>query len=114
LVGRWAFTVQRCVERAVVEGTMDAFDDRPRPGREPTITLEESCFGFAASQKPPVKRPRSILYRSDTLSQLRTLAASSNKCLILHNFRVQRLFRFGPGHAPRGTVGTSSQPTAER
>jgi len=30
-------TVQRCVERAVVEGPMAALDDRPRPGREPTI-----------------------------------------------------------------------------
>src|SRR5260370_15375270 len=33
-------TVQRCVERAVVEGPMAALDDRPRPGREPSITLE--------------------------------------------------------------------------
>jgi len=29
-------TVQRCVERAVVEGPMAALDDRPRPGREPS------------------------------------------------------------------------------
>src|SRR3974377_1506479 len=28
-------TVQRCVERAVVEGPMAALDDRPRPGRAP-------------------------------------------------------------------------------
>jgi transposase len=33
-------TVQRCVERAVVEGPMAVLDDRPRPGKEPTITLE--------------------------------------------------------------------------
>src|SRR5499427_10379140 len=33
-------TVQRCVERAVAEGPMAALDDRPRPGREPTITME--------------------------------------------------------------------------
>src|ERR1700680_4579843 len=33
-------TVQRCVERAVVEGPMAALDDRPRPGKEPTITAE--------------------------------------------------------------------------
>jgi hypothetical protein len=32
--------LQRCVERAVVEGPLAALDDRPRPGREPTITLE--------------------------------------------------------------------------
>src|SRR4030081_2520137 len=33
-------TVQRCVERAVAEGALAALDDRPRPGREPTITIE--------------------------------------------------------------------------
>jgi hypothetical protein len=37
-------TVQRCVERAVVEGSMAALDDRPRPGREPTITLEAKAW----------------------------------------------------------------------
>ncbi len=37
-------TVQRCVERAVVEGAMAALDDRPRPGREPTITLEAKAW----------------------------------------------------------------------
>jgi len=37
-------TVQRCVERAVIEGSMAALDDRPRPGREPTITLEARAW----------------------------------------------------------------------
>src|ERR1700750_895896 len=37
-------TVQRCVERTVVEGPMAALDDRPRPGREPTITLEAKAW----------------------------------------------------------------------
>jgi transposase len=37
-------TVQRCVERAVAEGPMAALDDRPRPGREPTITLEAKAW----------------------------------------------------------------------
>src|SRR6266481_3191649 len=37
-------TVQRCVERAVVEGPMAARDDRPRPGREPMITLEAKAW----------------------------------------------------------------------
>src|SRR5437660_12039529 len=37
-------TVQRCVERAVVEGPMAALDDRPRPGREPKITLEAKAW----------------------------------------------------------------------
>jgi Winged helix-turn helix len=37
-------TVQRCVERAVVEGPMATLDDRPRPGREPSITLEARAW----------------------------------------------------------------------
>ena len=37
-------TVQRCVERAVVEGALAALDDRPRPGREPTITREAKAW----------------------------------------------------------------------
>ena len=37
-------TVQRCVERAAVEGPMAALDDRPRPGREPSITLEAKAW----------------------------------------------------------------------
>ena len=37
-------TVQRCVERAVADGPMAALDDRPRPGREPSITLEAKAW----------------------------------------------------------------------
>ena len=37
-------TVQRCVERALVYGPMAALDDRPRPGKEPTITAEAKAW----------------------------------------------------------------------
>ena len=37
-------TVQRCVERAVADGPLAALDDRPRPGREPTITIEAKAW----------------------------------------------------------------------
>src|ERR1700681_1882858 len=37
-------TVQRCVERAVAEGPMAALDDRPRPGRQPAITVEAKAW----------------------------------------------------------------------
>ena len=37
-------TVQRCVERAVAEGPMATLDDRPRPGRERSITLEARAW----------------------------------------------------------------------
>ncbi len=37
-------TVQRCVERALAYGPMAALDDRPRPGKEPTITAEAKAW----------------------------------------------------------------------
>src|ERR1700745_483436 len=37
-------TVQRCVERAVVEGPLAALDDRPHPGKQPEITLEAKAW----------------------------------------------------------------------
>ena len=43
-VGAHHQTVQRCVERALVYGPMAALDDRPRPGKEPTITAEAKAW----------------------------------------------------------------------
>ncbi len=37
-------TVTRCVERAHAQGVMAALDDRPRPGKEPTITAEARAW----------------------------------------------------------------------
>ena len=37
-------TVQRCVERALVYGPLAALDDRPRPGKQPTITPEAKAW----------------------------------------------------------------------
>ena len=37
-------TVQRCVERAMAYGVLAALDDRPRPGKEPTITPEAKAW----------------------------------------------------------------------
>jgi transposase len=37
-------TVQRCVERALGYGVLAALDDRPRPGKEPTITPEAKAW----------------------------------------------------------------------
>ena len=37
-------TVERCVERAVAYSPLAALDDRPRPGKEPTITLEAKTW----------------------------------------------------------------------
>jgi hypothetical protein len=37
-------TVERCVERALAYGALAALDDRPRPGKEPTITSEAKAW----------------------------------------------------------------------
>jgi transposase len=37
-------TVQRCVGRALAYGAMAALDDRPRPGKEPSITAEAKAW----------------------------------------------------------------------
>jgi Homeodomain-like domain len=37
-------TVQRCVGRALAYGPLTALDDRPRPGKEPTITPEAKAW----------------------------------------------------------------------
>ena len=37
-------TVQRCVERALASGPLAALDDRPRSGKEPTITAEARAW----------------------------------------------------------------------
>src|SRR5260370_4737285 len=37
-------TVQRCVERALACGPMAALDDRPRLGKEPTISAEAKAW----------------------------------------------------------------------
>jgi transposase len=37
-------TVQRCIERAVDHGVVAALDDRPRPGKKPTITAEAKAW----------------------------------------------------------------------
>jgi transposase len=43
-VGHHHQTVQRCVERALAYGPLAALDDRPRPGKEPTITAEAKAW----------------------------------------------------------------------
>src|ERR1700730_14229126 len=51
-VGGHHQTVQRCVERALAYGPLVALDDRPRPGKEPTITPQaKACLVSVASDK---------------------------------------------------------------
>ena len=43
-MGLHAQTVQRCIERAKAEGALAALDERARPGKEPTITVEAKTW----------------------------------------------------------------------
>src|SRR6266478_3497759 len=43
-VGAHHQAVQRCVERALAYGPLVALDDRPRPGKQPTITAEAKAW----------------------------------------------------------------------
>ena len=54
-------TVQRCVERAMAYGALAALDDRPRPGKEPTITPEAKAWLVFW----PAIRPRSTAIRTN-------------------------------------------------
>ena len=40
-------TVQRCIERAAAEGVLAALDERPRRGKEPTISIEAKAWVVA-------------------------------------------------------------------
>jgi len=46
-MGLHAQTVQRCIERAKAEGALAALDERTRPGKEPTITIEAKTWVVA-------------------------------------------------------------------
>ncbi len=53
LIGVTHQTVTRCLERAAELGVIEALDDRPRAGRDPTITAEAKTWLVAlACQKP--------------------------------------------------------------
>jgi transposase len=46
-------TVQRCIERAKECGVMASLDDRPRPGKEPSITVEAKAWFVALACRKP-------------------------------------------------------------
>src|SRR6202049_607096 len=51
-------TVRRCIERALAYGAIAALEDLPRPGREPTITVE----GKAWVVNPPCRKAKELGY----------------------------------------------------
>src|SRR5437660_1028773 len=47
--------VRRYIERAKTDGAMAALDDRPRPGKEPTITVEAKTWVVALACRKPTE-----------------------------------------------------------
>src|ERR1700688_2652439 len=76
-------TVQRCVERAVAEGPMAALDDRPRPGREPTITLEAKAWlvSLACQKAKDLGYPHELWTTRLLARHTREHAAAGHPCL---------------------------------
>src|SRR5271157_5845457 len=85
-------TVQRCVERALAYGAMAALDDRPRPGKEPTITAEAKAWlvslacrkakdlGYpheVSSEFPPQRSKTGLRARSGRILRFRQQARST-------------------------------------
>ena len=65
-------TVERCIERALAFGALAALDDRPHPGKEPTITPEARAWFASFSPERKSSRTRcATTWTSETLSSSR-------------------------------------------
>jgi hypothetical protein len=95
-VGAQHQTVQRCVERALAYGPMAALDDRPRPGKEPTITAEAKAWVADLA----CARPRNSNYLHDKIAGV---LGNNDAIITIHGGthrderrRLQALFRSDP------------------
>src|SRR5882672_7654250 len=66
-------TVQRCIERALAYGPLMALDDRPRPGKEPTITPEAKAWlvSLACDKAKEHGYPHEFCWRAMRVSMAR-------------------------------------------
>jgi hypothetical protein len=77
-------TVQRCVERAVAEGALAALDDLPRPGREPTITLEAKAWLVSlACRKPSLLRVLDLIRSAEVFERTASVIRTTRACIPL-------------------------------
>ena len=67
-------TVQRCIERAKECGVTTSLDDRPRPGKEPSITVEAKAWFVALA----CRKPKELCYPHE-LWTTRLLAAHARE-----------------------------------
>ena len=91
-------TVQRCVERALAYSPLAALDDRPRPGKEPTITPEAKAWLVSLA----CEKAKSARVVDD--------AAAGPPCTRERAGRGARMpCRSGPGHGVQNSWPRGSQ-----
>src|SRR5580658_4337835 len=87
-------TVQRCVERALAYGPMAALDDRPRSGKEPTITAQAKAWlvSLACRKAKELGYPHEVPTSSENASRCpcaqRLQPETFGKLVELHEQRV--------------------------
>jgi Homeodomain-like domain len=92
--------VRRYIERAKADGAMAALDERPRPGKEPTITVEAKTWVVALA----CRKPKDLGYPHQVWTT-RLLAEHTRE----HGPRQGACVpeRAGPGHRPRSSTRKS-------
>ena len=104
-MGLHAQTVQRCIERAKAEGALAALDERARPGKEPTITVEAKTWvvALACRKAKELGYPHEVWTTRLLADHARAHGpAEGHSCLS----------RVGPGHGlqdPRRARGEAAQ-----
>jgi len=76
-------TVQRCIERALAYGPLMALDDRPRPGKEPTITPEAKAWlvSLACRKAKELGYPHELWTTRLLARHAREHGAAGHECL---------------------------------
>jgi transposase len=76
-------TVQRCVERVLAYGPLAALDDRPRPGKEPTIAPEAKAWLVSLSCDKAKEHGYKATEADDYANfQERTMRGGAHECRI--------------------------------
>ncbi len=96
-------TVQRCVERAAVEGPMAALDDRPPPGKAPTITAEAKAWiaDLACRKAKQLGYPHELWTRAPAAYRQCADTSSSDGWSPPYLHQAQRRYLTGPAGRQR-------------
>ena len=93
---RWC---NRCVERALTDGPLAAVDGRPRPGEEPTITLEAKALKAKDHGDPHVGRGTGMSRQLVQGTVCKILGTPRRCCCVAaRSIRISLLFSLMPGN----------------